>query len=71
MESVCDIRIKQFLSIKAWILTKKSVVKFKERNPGPVEWVFKSKEQIGGLIRPKSINVVKGYMQVRGVDFTE
>ena len=32
--------------------------------------VFKSKKEIDGLINLKSINVVKGKMNVAGVDFT-
>ena len=54
--------VKEFLSRKAWILTKRSVVKAKGRNTVPVKWVFKSKEEAYGLIRLKSRNVVKGYM---------
>ena len=59
------------MSRKAWIPTKRSVVKAKGRKPVPVKWLFKSKEEAYGLICLKSINVVKGYMQVLGVDFTE
>ena len=59
--------VNNFLSIKAWILTKIIVVQVKGRNPVPVKWVFKSKEEADGLILIKSINVVKGYMQVPGV----
>ena len=55
---------------KAWIPTKRRVVKNKGRNTVPVKWVFKSKEEADGLIHMKSINVVKGYMKVPGVDFT-
>ena len=54
--------VKEFLSRKAWILTKRSVVKAKDRNTVPVKWVFKSKEEAYGLICLKSRNVVKGYM---------
>ena len=60
-----------FLSINEWILTKRSVVKAKDRKPVPVKWVFKIKEDPDGLIHLKSINVVKGYMQVTGVDSTD
>ena len=55
------------LSRKAWIPTIRSAVKAKRRNPVPVKWVFKSKEEDDGLIFLKSRNVVKGYMQVPGV----
>ena len=63
--------VKTFLSRKSWIPTKRSVVKDKSRKPVPVKWVFKSKEEADGLIRLKLRNVVKGYMQVLGVAFTE
>ena len=33
--------------------------------------VFNSKEEADGLINLRSINVVKGYMQFPGVDFTD
>ena len=52
------------LSRMAWIPTKISFVKAKGRNPVPVKWVFKSKEEDSGLISLESINVVKGYIQV-------
>ena len=61
--------VNNFLSTKAWIPTKRSVVKAKGRKPVLVKGVLKSKEEAEGLIRLKSINAVKGYMQVRGVDF--
>ena len=49
---------------------KRSVVKAEGKNTVPVKWVFNSKEEEDGIIRLKSINLVKGYMQVPGVDFT-
>ena len=63
--------VKQFLSRKAWIPTKRIVVKAKLRKPVPIKWLFKSKKEADGLIRLKYINVVKGYMQVPGVDFID
>ena len=63
--------VKKFLSRKVCITTKRSSVKYKRRNPVPIKWVFKSKEETDGLIRLKQRNVVKGYMQVARVDFTE
>ena len=59
------------ISRKACILKKRSVVKARRRKPVPVKWLFKSKEEADGLICLKSINLVKGYMQVPVVDFTE
>ena len=63
--------VNNFLSRKDWIPTKISVVKSKGRKPLTVKWVFKSKEEAGGLISLKLRNVVKGYMQVPGVYSTE
>ena len=65
------LEVNNFLSRKAWILEKRSVVKSKGINPVPVKWVFKRKEQTGGLISIKSINVVKGYMKLPEDDFTQ
>ena len=62
--------VNDFLSRKAWITTNRSIVKEKGRNPVPVKWVFKSKEDPVILIRLDPINVVNGYMQVYIVDFT-
>ena len=63
--------VNNFLSRKAWIPTKISAVKSKDGNPLHVKWIFKSKEDPDGLIHLKSINIVKGYMQVSGVEFTD
>ena len=63
--------VNNFLSRKSWITMKRMVMKSKDRNPVHVKWVFKSKREPDELICLKSINVVKGYMQVPGVDFTE
>ena len=52
-------------------MTKVSVIKAKRRKPVPIKWVFNSKEEAHSLFRLKSRNVVNGYMQVPGVDFTE
>ena len=60
-----------FLSRKAGIMTKRSVVKTKIRKPVPFKWVFKIREDHDGLFFQKSRNLVKGYMQVPGIDFTE
>ena len=63
--------VNNFLSRKAWILTERSGVIAKGRNPVPVKWLFKSKEEPDRLILMNSINVVKRYMQVPGVDFID
>ena len=36
-----------------------------------MKWLFKSKEEPEGRIRLKSINVVKGFIQVPGVEYKE
>ena len=63
--------VNNFLSRKALIPMKRSTVKSKDRKLVPVKLVFKSKEEVGSLIRPKLRNILKGYMQVPGVYFTE
>ena len=60
-----------FLSRKAWIPINSSKVKSKGRNTVPVKWVLNGKEETDGLISLKSVNVVKGYIQVPEVDYTE
>ena len=62
--------VNNFMSGKAWILMKRSVVKEKCRNPVPFKWVFNCKEDSGVLIFLKSVNVVKGCIQVPGVVLT-
>ena len=49
---------------------KRSVVKEKGRKSVLVKWVFKNKEEADGLIPLELRNVVQGYMQVPGVEFT-
>ena len=63
--------VNKILPRKAWIPTKRCVVKPKGKKPVPVKWVFKSKEEADSLIRLNLRNVVKGYMQVTGFAFTE
>ena len=50
---------------------KKKCRKAKGINIITVKWVFKSKEEAEGLTCMKSRNLVKGYIQVPGVDLTE
>ena len=63
--------VNNFLSRKACIPIKISKANTKDIKPVPVKWVFNSKEDSDGLMRLESINVVKGYIQVPGVDYTE
>ena len=46
-------------------------MKEKGIKPVPVKWLFKSKVEPDRLILMNSINVVKRYMQVPGVDFID
>ena len=68
MYAISEVNI--FLSRKAWILTNIRVVKAKGRNKIFIKWVFNIKEDADGLICMKLRNLVKGYMQVPGVDLT-
>ena len=63
--------VNNFISRKALIPTKGSVIKAKGKNPVPVKWVLNSREEAGGLISLNNRNVVHGYMQVTGVYFTK
>ena len=45
--------LNNFLSGKAWILIKRSKLKFKGRNLVPIKWLLNSKEESDGLIRLK------------------
>ena len=62
--------VNNFLSRKACIPIKRIKLKEKCRNPVPVKCSFKSKEEPDRLLHLKSINLVKGYIQVLGVDYT-
>ena len=64
-------KVNAFLSRKSWIPIKIITVKEKIRNPVSIKWVLKNKEEPDGLICLKSRSVVRGYMQVPGVDYTE
>ena len=63
--------VNNFLSRKSWIPINRSILKEKRIKSLPVKWVFNSREDTDVLIRLKSRNVIKGYMQVPGVDYTE
>ena len=71
MKNVCHIRSENVSVKKGLDSNKEKRHKDKGKNPVSIKWVLKSKEEAGGLICLKSINVVKGYMQVPGVEFTE
>ena len=51
--------VNNFLSRKAYIPTKRIVVKEKGGNSVPVKWAFQSKEEANTLIHLKLINVVR------------
>ncbi len=60
-----------FINRDTWTKIERSVIRKLARKPVPVKWIFKVKEEHHGGIRYKSSVVVKGYMQIPGVDFTE
>jgi hypothetical protein len=61
--------IMNFLSRKAW--RKYPRKKLKGRKPIPVKWIFKKKDEQDGSVRYKSRVVLKGYVMIPGVDYTE
>ena len=54
-----------------WITIKRSKVESKGSKPVLAKGVFKSKEEPDGIIRLKSRNLVKGYIQAPGVEYTD
>jgi hypothetical protein len=61
--------INNFLSRDAWQkFPRKDLA---GRKPIPVKWIFKIKEEQDGTQRYKSRIVLKGYVMVPGVDYTE
>ena len=63
--------VNNFLSRKAWILTKRSVIKAKVIKTAPIKWIFNSKEDPDGLFCLSLKILVQGYIEVPGVDFTD
>ncbi|KAI2499176.1 GAG-pre-integrase domain [Fragilaria crotonensis] len=61
--------INNFLSRDAW--QKFPRKNLDNRKPIPVKWIFKVKEEQDGSKRYKSRIVLKGYVMVPGVDYTE
>jgi hypothetical protein len=61
--------INNFISRDAWKKFPRD--KFDGRKPIPVKWIFKIKEEQDGTLRYKSRIVLKGYVMVPGVDYTE
>ena len=61
----------QFLSRGTWIKTLRSEVKKANRKPIPTKHVFKIKSEHDGSLRYKDRVVIKGYMAIPGVDYTE
>ena len=60
-----------FIKRKAWKRVLKSEVYQKGRRPIPCKWIFKRKNKPDKWLSYKSRIVVKGYMQIPGVDYTE
>jgi hypothetical protein len=61
--------IENFLDRKVWTPTKLWKLRQGQR-PIKVKWVFKKKNEQDGSIRYKGRIVVKGYVQIPGIDFT-
>jgi hypothetical protein len=61
--------IENFLDRKVWTPTKMWKLRQGQR-PIKVKWVFKKKNEQDGSIRFKGRIVVKGYVQIPGIDFT-
>jgi hypothetical protein len=61
--------IENFLDRKVWTPTKLWKLRQGQR-PIKVKWVFKKKHEQDGSIRYKGRIVVKGYVQIPGIDFT-
>ena len=61
--------INNFLSRKAWKKFPRDALK--GRKPIPVKWIFKVKIEQDGTLRFKSRIVLKGYVMIPGVDYTE
>jgi hypothetical protein len=71
MGTVSKRRNTDFINRDAWKKAERTLVAKLGREPVPVKWIFKMKTEHHGGIRFKSRVVVKGYMQIPGVDFTE
>ncbi|KAI2503386.1 GAG-pre-integrase domain [Fragilaria crotonensis] len=63
------VEINNFLSRDAWKKFPREMLK--GRKPIPVKWIFKIKEEQDGSLRYKSRIVLKGYVMIPGVDYTE
>jgi hypothetical protein len=63
--------VMNFINRDAWKKIERTLVSKLGRKTVPVKWIFKIKEEHHGGLRYKSRIVVKGYMQIPGVDFTE
>jgi hypothetical protein len=61
--------INNFISRDAWKKFPRD--KLDGRKPIPVKWILKTKEEQDGTLRNKSRIVLKGYVVVPGVDYTE
>ena len=61
--------INNFLSREAWKKFPREALK--SRKPIPVKWIFKIKIEQDGTLRFKSRIVLKGYVMIPGVDYTE
>jgi hypothetical protein len=61
--------IENFIRRKVWTPTEINKLGYRQK-PIKVKWVFKKKNEQDGSVRYKGRIVVKGYVQIPGVDFT-
>jgi hypothetical protein len=61
--------IENFIDRKVWTPTKLEKLRARQK-PIRVKWVFKKKNEQDGTIRYKGRIVVKGFVQIPGIDFT-
>lgn len=61
--------LENFIKRKVWTPTKLTTLR-EGQKPIKVKWVFKKKQEQDGSTRCKGRIVVKGYVQIPGVDFT-
>ena len=63
--------VMNFINRNVWIKVARDEAIKAGRKPIPVKWIFKKKNDQDGSIRFKARIVVRGFMQIPGVDYTE
>ena len=65
-----DKEVMNFLNRKVWSIVPRTKLR-QGQKPIQTRWVFRKKNEHDGSVRYKGRIVVKGYVQIPGVDFTE